>query len=404
VYTTQSDLSTETASPIGLTDLGRVRVLRALAEHRQISRSELVNRTGLARATVSSTVYELINTGLVHESSAAEVGGTRAGRPAQVLSLAPDCAYALGLDIAHDHVRTVLTDVVGTILWDRTRPMAVDDDPERALDTAVQLIDAALGEVGVPREKILGLGAGFACPVDKDRRRLHAEGIMPGWVGVQPVDELAGRTGLPVQIINDANAGVLAERRFGAARGCDNVVYLRLSSGIGAGAICDGRMLLGHDGVAGELGHVVVEPHGALCRCGNRGCLETIASPPAIADLLTRSWGRPVATTDLPDLLRIADRGTARAVEDAGEAVGRVLAIAVMMLNPEMIVVGGELAAAREILFEPMRRTINRNTMVCHAQSLRIVPSALGDSAGVRGAAALVLEGAPEALALAPAG
>jgi hypothetical protein len=160
---------------------------------------------------------------------------------------------------------------------------------------------------------------------------------------------------------------------------------LRLSSGIGAGAICDGRMLLGHDGAAGELGHVVVEPQGALCRCGNRGCLETVASPPAIADLLTRSWGRPVATTDLPGLLRAADRGTARVVEDAGEAVGRALAVAVMMLNPEMIVVGGELAAARETLFDPMRRTLNRNTMVCHGRSLRIVPSALATARGCAG-------------------
>ncbi len=242
MYTTRSGPSAQTDAPIGLTDLGRVRVLRALAEHQRISRSEIVNRTGLARATVSSTVAELIDAGLVRESAAADAGGTRSGRPAQVLSLAPDCAYALGLDIAHDHVRAVLTDVVGTVLWDRTRPMAVDDDPKSALDTAVRLIGAALADVGVPREKVLGLGAGFACPVDKDRRRLHAEGIMPGWVGVQPVDELAGRTGLPVQIVNDANAGVLAERRFGAARGCDNVVYLRLSSGIGAGTICDGRM------------------------------------------------------------------------------------------------------------------------------------------------------------------
>jgi predicted NBD/HSP70 family sugar kinase len=403
VYTPQSDLSTETDSPIGLTDLGRVRVLRALAEHRQLSRSEIVGRTGLARATVSSIVYELINGNLVREDAAADVGGPRTGRPAQVLSLVPDSAYALGLDIAHDHVRAILTDIVGTILWDRTQPMAVDDDPERALDTAVQLIGSALADVGVAREKVLGLGAGFACPVDRDRRRLRAEGIMPGWVGVQAVDELAGRTGLPVQIINDANAGVLAERRFGAARGCDNVVYLRLSAGIGAGAICDGRILLGHGGIAGELGHFVIDPRGTLCRCGNRGCLETVASPPAIADLLTRSWGRDIGTADLPGLLSAADRGAVRAVEDAGDAVGRALAAAVLMLNPEMIVVGGELAAARETLFEPMRRAIDRNTMVCHGESLRIVPSELGDSAGVRGAAALVLEGAPEALALAPA-
>ncbi|HEX4790104.1 MAG TPA: ROK family transcriptional regulator [Actinospica sp.] len=400
----QGDRSTGTDSPIGLTDLGRVRVLRALAEHEQLSRAELVGRTGLARATVSSIVYELINGNLVRESGAADAPGSRTGRPAQALSLVPDAAYALGLDMAHDHVRTVLTDLVGTVLWDQTRPVAVDGDPERALDTAVRLIDGAIADVHAPREKILGLGAGFACPVDKERRQLHAEGIMPGWVGVQPVEELTRRTGLSTQIINDANAGVLAEQRFGAARGCDNALYLRLSSGIGAGAICDGRMLTGHGGIAGELGHVVVEPHGLLCRCGNRGCLETIASPPAIADLLTRSWGRRIGAAEVPELLRRADRGTARAVADAGEAVGRVLAITVMMLNPEMIVVGGELAAAGETLFEPMLSRINRNTMVCHAESLRIVPSALGDSAGVRGAAALVLERAPEALVLSSAG
>jgi predicted NBD/HSP70 family sugar kinase len=304
--------------------------------------------------------------------------------------------------MAHDHVRAVLTDVVGTVLWDQTRPMAVDGDPERALDTAVRLIDSALADVGVPREKVLGLGAGFACPVDKDRRRLHAEGIMPGWVGVQPVDELAGRTGLPVQIINDANAGVLAERRFGAARDCADVVYLRLSSGIGAGVVCDGRMLLGYGGLAGELGHFTVEPTGAVCRCGNRGCLETVASPTAIADLLTRSWNRPVSGTDLADLLRTGDRGTLRAVEDAGDAVGRALAFTVMLLNPELIVVGGDLAAAGEALFEPMRRSLMRSTMTSHADPLRIVPGSLGDDAGVRGAAALVLATAPERLGQAP--
>src|SRR5271170_7883250 len=110
VPTTQSDLTTETDSPIGLTDLGRVRVLRALAGHQQLSRSEIVSRTGLARATVGSIIYELVNGNLVRESATADAG-TRTGRPAQVLCLVPDCAYALGLDIAHDHVRAVLTDV-----------------------------------------------------------------------------------------------------------------------------------------------------------------------------------------------------------------------------------------------------------------------------------------------------
>jgi predicted NBD/HSP70 family sugar kinase len=390
-------------APINLWNLGRVRILRALTERPSCSRAELVQRTGLARATVGSLVYDLIDAGLVRESANTGPTGARTGRPPQMLSLQPDAAYAIGLDIGHDHVRATVTDLVGTSRWDRSTALAVDEDPDRALGTAVELIDEAIAEVGVSRAKILGVGLGIACPVDASTGDLHAEDIMSGWVGVRPTDELAARTGLAVRVINDANAGVLAERRFGAARDCANVVYLRLSSGIGAGVVCDGRMLLGHDGLAGELGHVTVEPQGAVCRCGNRGCLETVASPTAIADLLGRGRGQPVSGTNLAELLREGDRGTLRAIEDAGEAVGRALAMTVMLLNPELIVVGGDLVTAGDALFEPMRRTIGRNTMSSQHKSLRIVPGALGDSAGVLGAAALVLDTVPERLGLAPA-
>jgi predicted NBD/HSP70 family sugar kinase len=404
----------ERQAPINLASLGRVRVLRALNETPALSRAELVERTGLARATVGSVVDDLIDAGLVRKTTDIDAGlirrtgdpnaasGVRTGRPPQLLSLEPRAAYAVGLDVGHDHVRAVLTDLAGTVQWDSSAQLDVDGAPESALSTAVTLLDRAMDELEVERERILGLGLGIACPVDKTTGALHAEGIMPGWVGVQPAQELGRRTGLEVRIINDANAGVLAERRFGVARDCANVVYIRLSSGIGAGVMCDGRMLLGHGGLAGELGHVTVEPNGAVCRCGNRGCLETVASPPAIAALLTRSWGRPVSTGELTELLRTGDRGTLRAVEDAGDAVGRALAFTAMLLNPELIVVGGDLAAAGEALFAPMRRSLMRSTMTSHAEPLRIVPGSLGDDAGVRGAAALVLATAPERLGQAP--
>jgi predicted NBD/HSP70 family sugar kinase len=342
-------------------------------------------------------IDDLIDAGVVRKTGQAPATSARTGRPPQLLSLEPRAAYAAGLDIGHDHVRAVLTDLVGTTLWDETVHLAVDGDPDRALSTAAALLDRAITEIGARRDRVLGLGLGIACPVDKVTGALHAEGIMPGWVGMRPAEELTHRTGLSARIINDANAGVLAERRFGAARDCENVVYLRLSSGIGAGVLCDGKMLRGGSGFAGELGHVTVEPLGDVCRCGNRGCLETVASPPAIAALLSRSWRRPVTAADLTALLHEGNRGTLRAIEDAGEAVGRALAFTAMLLNPELIVVGGDLAAAGEALFEPMRRSLARNTMASHAH-LRILPGSLGDSAGVRGAAALVLETVPERL------
>ena len=388
-------------APINLWNLGRVRILQALTERRSLSRAELVQRTGLARATVGSVVYDLVDAGLVHESANTGPTGARTGRPPQMLSLAPDAGYAIGIDIGHDHVRVTLTDLVGAPRWDRSIALAVDDDPERALRTAAELTEGAIADSEVPRGKILGLGLGIACPVDASTGELHAEDIMAGWVGVRPTDELADRTGLAVQVVNDANAGALAERKFGAARDAADVVYLRLSSGIGAGVVSDGRMLLGHDGLAGELGHVTVEPQGALCRCGNRGCLETVASPTAIAEQLSRGRGETVHGSDIAALLAAGDRGTLRAIEDAGEAVGRALAMTVMLLNPELIVVGGDLVSAGELLFEPMRRTIGRTIMRAQQNSLRIVPGALGDSAGVLGAAALVLDTVPERLGVA---
>lgn len=393
-----SDRRADTSAPINLRRLGRVRVLRALAENRCLSRADLVQQTGLARASVGSVVFDLIDEGLVEETVDTGAPAIRAGRPPQMLCLRPAAAYAAGVDIGHDQVRAVLTDLVGNPCWDGGERLEVDHDPDRALALATDLIERALADSGVPQAKILGLGIGIACPVDEIRGELYTEGVMPGWSGVRPADELGERTGLPARIINDANACVLAEQRFGTARDLADVVYLRLSTGIGAGVISGGRMLLGHNGVAGELGHVSVDPQGTVCRCGSRGCLETVASPTAIAALLARSWGRPVSDTDLPGLLRSGDRGALRAVGDAGEAVGRVLAPAVMLLNPRLIVIGGDMASAGEPLFEPMRRAIARSVMTCHAQAFRIVASSLGASAGVRGAAALVLDGAPERL------
>jgi predicted NBD/HSP70 family sugar kinase len=346
---------------------------------------------------VSTVIFDLIGGGLVREQ-AAPTTETKLGRPPLTLSLEPPAAYAVGVDIGHDHMRIILSDLVGTPIWDDSLDLDVDHSAEHTLAMATDLIDRALAETKTDRASILGIGVGIACPVERRTGQLRAEGIMPSWAGRKPGDEFATRTGMRVQVINDANACVLAERRYGAAQIWDDVVYVRLSAGIGAGIVCDGQMLLGHDGLAGELGHVTVEPNGTVCRCGNRGCLETVASPTSIAALLSRSWGRRVTSAELAALIKEQDRGAVRAVEDAGEAVGRALAGTVMTLNPRLILVGGELAAAGEILLEPMRRALQRNTVGSHHRQLEISTSALDDTAAVRGAAALVLADAPQQL------
>jgi predicted NBD/HSP70 family sugar kinase len=311
----------------------------------------------------------------------------------------PTAGYAIGVDIGHQHVRVVLCDVSGLPLWDRAVAKDVDRAPEATLDLIAELIDTALRENDVPRDRVLGIGAGIASPVRKDTGELGAASIMPGWVGRAPGAELTARTGLPTRLTNDANAGALAERRYGAGRAVDNLVYIRLSAGIGAGIVTDGTLLLGATGLAGEIGHLPVAAGGPICRCGNRGCLETVASPVAIARLLGDSWHQPITPADLPRLIAANDRGTLRAIEDAGTAVGTALATLVTLFNPELVVVGGDLAQAGALIFDPIRRAIRRYALPTVADQVSVVPGELGERAEVRGAAALVLATAPTALA-----
>jgi predicted NBD/HSP70 family sugar kinase len=385
--------------PANLRLEGRLRVLTALADGRPRSRADLTRSTGLARATVGSVLADLDAEGLVDDAGTTSPSGEGPlGRPARTVALRPDAAFVVGVDIARDHLRCVLCDLTGTAVHD-TGPVEFDIEgrPRETLDRAAELVRAAAAGAG--DRPLLGVGVGIASPVDRHTGALRSEGILPGWAGVELVPELGAVVPAPVGVVNDANAGLLAESRLGAARGVADVVYVRLSAGIGAGVICDGRVVSGTGGLAGELGHVTVRPDGLVCRCGNRGCLETVASPQYLARLLTASFGSPVTSEQVVDLLRSGHRGTARVVAEAGEAVGQALAQAVMILNPALVVVGGELAEAGEVLFDPMRRAIEQNALSAHVEELTIVPGQLGDAAGVLGAAALVLADAPARLA-----
>jgi len=384
---------------MNLRDEGRVRVLRALLETGRSSRSELISRTGLSRATITTLIADLIASGVVEEGDDANDGSRRAGRPAQPLSIVASAAYAAAVDIGHEHVRVALCDATGTSVWEQATAVDVDHTPTQTLDLAAGLVAEALRSEDVAPDRVLGLGIGIACPVETRTDTLYAEDIMADWVGVQPADELAGRTGLTAVLVNDANAGALAESLYGAARNSRHVIYVRLSAGIGAGIVTDGRLLTGGNGLAGEIGHLQVEPAGRVCRCGARGCLETVASPVAVAELLARSWNRPVDTGELFRLLEAGNPGAQRVIEDVGEVIGRCVATMVTLFDPELIVIGGELAAAGDTLFEPLRRSIRRHVMPRSAKHHRVVPGELGDRAAVLGAAGLVLAKAPDLLA-----
>ena len=294
-------------------------MIDALRERGVASRAELARVTGLSRSTISTIVADLLEAGLAQERDGQPGGEAHAGRPPVMVSLDSSAGLALAIDFGHRHLRVAVSDLSHTVLAETWCEMDVDHSCDHGLATAAEFVDQALAEAGVERERVLGVGMGLPAPIDRATGSVQASSILPGWVGVDAAAEASARLGLPVEVENDANLGALAELIWGAGKGRSDVAYIKVSSGIGAGLISNGRLQHGVGGTAGEIGHTLLAEHGPVCRCGNRGCLETLASSRAIAELLSASRGEQVSTRQLLELCAAGDPAAQRLIGDAGQ-------------------------------------------------------------------------------------
>jgi predicted NBD/HSP70 family sugar kinase len=371
----------------------RQRVIAGLRERGVASRAELARVTGLSRSTVSTIVADLLEGGLVVER--AEENATsdepHTGRPPVMVSLDSSAGLAVGVDFGHRHLRVGVSDLSHTVLAETWSELDVDHSAEQGLDAAADFVTQALEEAGVKRGRVIGVGMGLPAPIDRAIGAVQSSSILPGWVGVDAAAEASGRFGLPVEVENDANLGALAELVWGAAKGRSEVAYIKVATGIGAGLISAGRLRHGVAGTAGEIGHTVLVEGGPVCRCGNRGCLETLASTRAIAELLSVSRREEITTRRLLELSAAGDAAAQRLIGDAGRAIGVAVANLCNLLNPEMIVVGGELSGAGDVLLDPLRQALRRNAIPSMVEGLEIVPGVLGERAELLGALALVM-------------
>jgi predicted NBD/HSP70 family sugar kinase len=231
---------------------------------------------------------------------------------------------------------------------------------------------------------------GLPGPLRRDSGEVGDSAILPGWIGSRPQELMEAELDLPVQVENDANLGALAEIVWGAGRDCSDVMYLKVATGVGAGLVLNGRLYHGSTGTAGEIGHMTIDEGGPICRCGNRGCLETFAGAEAILEPLRRRDGEDLTVGEVIDRAKQEDVGCRRALGDAGRALGLAVAGACNLLAPERVVVGGDLAAAGDLLLDPLREVLSRSAIA----SLREIPvdaGVLGERAEVLGAVALVL-------------
>ena len=311
------------------------------------------------------------------------VAGVRHGSCA---SVAPP-ERCIGIDFGKRHVRVAAADLSHAILAEAERPMPTDEPAEIGLETAVELVDEVLGEAGVSRADVIGVGLGLPGPIELSTGRVGSSSILPGWVGVRAAEALSSRLDLPVQVDNDANLGALAELHWGAATGYRNAAYLKVSTGIGAGLIVDGRLFHGADGMAGEIGHTIVQEHGPFCRCGKRGCLETLAGAAALVELLQATHGPELTTQQLLDAAAAGDSAARRVLADAGRYIGTAVATLCDLLNPELIVVGGQLSAAGDVLLDPLREQVHRHAIPATSRHLRHSPGRPGTESGATGRA-----------------
>ncbi len=394
--TTTSDPPSDGSVSVGggslatLRELNRVRIVDALRRSGTATRSQLVRLTGLSRTTVTSLVADLQASGLIVEQADVEAGHGR-GRPPARLRLDPSSGVALGIDFGHTHLRVAIADLASTVLAERSLELDVDLEAGSALDAAVRLAGEVLKEVGISRDQLVGAGMGLPGPIDRRTGTVGSSVILPDWSGVNAGVEISHRLQLHVEVDNDANLGALAEYTVGAGRDAELLIYVKVSSGIGAGLVIGGRLHHGATGVAGEMGHVQILPDGAVCRCGNRGCLETVAGAGSLLALLRPMHGAELTVQGMLELVRGGDLGALRVVNDAGRAVGRVIADLCNNLNPDLVVVGGELSGADEPLLDGIRESVDRYALPGAAAAVQIRPAELGDRAEMLGALALVI-------------
>ncbi|MFE1553549.1 ROK family protein [Streptomyces sp. NPDC058734] len=362
------------------------RVVRAVRLAGSLTQAEIARTTGLSAATVSNIVREL------KESGTVEVTDTSAGgRRARSVSLSGDAGIVIGVDFGHTHLRVAVGNLAHQVLAEEAEPLDVDASWVDGFDRAESLVGRLVEGIGVARDKVIGVGLGVPGPIDVESGTLGSTAILPGWAGINPRQELSQRLGVPVYVDNDANLGALGELVWGSGRGVRDLAYIKVASGVGAGLVINGQIYRGPGGTAGEIGHITLDESGPVCRCGNRGCLETFAAARYVLPLLQGTHGPELTMEKVVELARGGDPGCRRVITDVGRHIGSGVASLCNLLNPSRIVLGGSLAEAGELVLAPIRESVGRYAIPSAARQLSVLTGSLGGRAEVLGALALVL-------------
>jgi glucokinase-like ROK family protein len=384
-------------------------IMRYLREvDRPVSRSEMTEVFGVSRSKISQEVGRLLEAGLLVEDGLAESEG---GRRSSLLGIPRSAGLVAAVDLGATSIDVALSTLGCEFLEHRGEPADIKDGPQIVLGRVKQILSELLREQSANPQDVLAIGMGVPGPVEQASGLLRSPPIMPGWNGFPIRDAFAGEYAAPVFVDNDVNVMALGEHWGGVGKGVDNLLFVKIGTGIGGGIIADGSLYRGVQGCAGDIGHICVDPDGPVCSCGNQGCLEAVAAAPAIAMKAERCARERLSPTlsevlgergelSARDVGEAASRGDYHAlkiIRESGQLVGRVLATLVSTLNPSLIVIGGGVANIGHSLLAEIRSTVYRRSLPLATRNLPIVLSELEGVAGVTGASVLGAEGVLQA-------
>ena len=360
-----------------------------------ISRAELARQMYLTRSAISTIIDDLKTIGLVYET---ENGPTSRGRRPILLEINPGYGFIVGIDMGATHLGIVVTDYSAHVLEEVEFSFSVDKGPRVCLPQIDAHLKDLLHKLNLDIQHISAVGMGVPGPVVADAGAVSAPPIMPGWDGYPIRSQLEGLWKVPISIGNDAEFGALGEWAYGAGRGENNLAYIKVGSGVGAGLLLGGHIYRGTTGCAGEIGHVTIQENGPLCTCGNHGCLEAVAGGRAIArnakyaieagrrTQLSTIDPEKMLARDVADAARMGDLVAQKIVTDAGAYIGIAVASLVNLFNPSMVVIGGGVSQMGDLLLEPIRKAVRERSLRSAAQAVRITSAVLGRRSSSMGA------------------
>ncbi len=373
-------------SPRSLRQANRRRVLSALARDGVLSQADLSRATGLAASTVSGLVHELAADGeLTLERQSA-------GRGTQLVRLAVPSGVVVGLDNGRQHLAVAVADLNGELLADERMRISAGLSAVESMAELDRLVDRVLSAAGKQRADVRCGALALPAPVDISSGRVGSMEIEPRWSGIDPAALARDVLGFDVSVHNDTNVGAIGEARRGAGRGANHFAYIWISEGLGAGLMLNNSLYAGVTGIAGELGHTLQRAEtGALCRCGNRGCLETVVSTPAVIRLLEAQLGPISSFDEVLERVKAGDALCRRVLAQTGRHIGVAVTNLVNLLNPQRVIIGGELSTAGDVLLKPIGEMIHQYAIPSAAARVEVVRSELGKRSEVIGAAMMAL-------------